>query len=271
MKNQPEKSLTRVLGQSEHATGLVKESAEELASVNTVLKDEAAQQETPPAVADAIEKSEAVEKKVEEASQKLTAVNRALEGEIKDRDLVDQELAASREQEAAARHAAFHDVLTGLPNRALFNDRLEHGFAQARRHDWSMAVMFLDLDKFKAINDTYGHDVGDLVLKPVAQRLKEATRGDDTVSRIGGDEFLFLLTEIRGEGLIAPIAEKILNAVRVPMQVLVRDIDTRLSIDASIGIAIFPKNGGTVDTLVVSADLAMYRAKKSASRYAFAT
>jgi diguanylate cyclase (GGDEF)-like protein len=266
----PARSLTKVLGQSEQVKELVKESAEELASVNTVLKQEIAAQDTPPAVADALEKSEGVEKKVEQASEKLTAVNRALEGEIRERDMLDHELAAVKEQEEAARYAAFHDVLTGLPNRALFNDRLEHGMAQAKRHGWNMAVMFLDLDKFKAINDSYGHDVGDLVLQAVAQRLKLSTRGDDTVSRIGGDEFLYLLMEIRDEKHIAPIAEKIIGAIEAPLSISVRGLDFSMTVKASIGIAIFPAHGATVDTLIISADLAMYQAKQHKSGYAFA-
>ena len=157
------KSLTKVLGQSERVNELVKESADELSSVNVVLKQELAAQDLPPGVENALEKSEAVEDKVQEASEKLTAVNRALEGEVRERDMVEHQLATAIEQEEAARYAALHDVLTGLPNRVLFNDRLEHGIAQAKRHGWTLAVMFIDLDKFKSINDTYGHDAGDAV------------------------------------------------------------------------------------------------------------
>jgi diguanylate cyclase len=262
-------SLTNVLGQSEHATELVKESAEELASVNSVLKEEIAHVD--PAVAAALEKSGEVEKKVEAASEKLTAVNRALEHEIRDRDIVDHELAAAREQEQAARHAAFHDVLTGLPNRALFNDRLEHGVAQAKRHGWALAVMFMDMDKFKAINDTHGHDIGDLVLQSVAQRLTDATRGDDTVARLGGDEFLYLLMEVRDEKSIRQIAQKIISAVQAPLTVGTHERNASFVLKASIGISIYPQHGTTVDTLIISADLAMYQAKQRGTGYAFAT
>ncbi|MEO8143106.1 MAG: GGDEF domain-containing protein [Betaproteobacteria bacterium] len=265
------RSLAKVLGQSEFATEMVKQSAAELASVNTVLKEEIAHQDQPPAVADALEKSAAVEKKVEQASEKLSAVNRALEGEIRDRDLLDHELAAAREQEQAARHAAFHDVLTGLPNRALFNDRLEHGMAQARRHGWTLAVMFMDMDRFKEINDTHGHDIGDLVLQSVAQRLTSTTRGDDTVSRLGGDEFLYLLMEVRDENSIGLIARKIIAAVEAPLTVGTHERNACFNLKASIGISIFPQHGTTVDTLIISADLAMYQAKQRRSRYAFAT
>jgi diguanylate cyclase len=262
------KSLTKVLGQSEQATSLVKESAEELSSVNDDLKRQMVGRA---GVAVALEKNAAVEQKVEEATEQLAAVNRALEGEIRDRDMVDHQLAAAREQEEAARYACFHDVLTGLPNRALFNDRLDHGFAQARRHGWTLAVMFLDLDKFKNINDTYGHDIGDVVLRMVAQRLKGVTRDDDSVCRLGGDEFLYLLAEIRDEQDVASIAQKIIKAIQAPFEVTVHGVATALTVGTSIGISIFPKHGTTVDTLIISADMAMYQAKRRKSGYAFAT
>ncbi len=264
------KSLTKVLGQTEHVKELVKESAEDLSSVNTVIKQELATKDHLPEVKSALEKSEAVESKVQDASEKLTVVNQALEGEVKDRDMVDHQLAVALEQETIARYASLHDLLTGLPNRALFNDRMEHGFAQLKRHGGTLAVMFLDLDKFKNINDTYGHDTGDIVLKTTAQRLKENTRGDDTVSRHGGDEFLYLLTEIQDEQYIAMIAEKIITALQAPCHVSANGLNFVLSIEASIGISIYPKHGTTADALIKSADQAMYRAKQKESRYAFA-
>jgi len=264
------KSLTKLLEANEYVKDLVKESAEELSLVITGIKHALANRDPLPGVAIAVEKSEAVESKLQDASEKLTVVNRALEGEVRERGLVDHQLAASIEQEEGARYAAFHDVLTGLPNRALFNDRLEHGIAQAKRHGWTLAVMFIDLDKFKSINDTYGHDAGDIVLLTTARRLKENTRGDDTVSRHGGDEFLYLLTEIHNEKDIAMIAEKIIKTIQVPCQVSVRDLKISPSIGACIGISIFPKNGTTADTLVKRADEAMYRAKQHKSGYSFA-
>lgn len=265
------RSLSKVLGQSEHVKDLVEECAEDLSSVNTVLKHELAEQDLQPAVEDALEKNQAVATKVDKASGELTAVNRALEGEIRERRLLDHRFAAAKEQQVAAHHASFHDVLTGLPNRALFNDRLEHGFAQAKRHGWALAVLFLDLDKFKSINDLHGHEAGDRVLQAVALRLRDNTRDEDTVSRLGGDEFLYLLTEIRDEGNIALIAQKIIKAIQVPISVTVLDISLSLRIKPSVGISIYPRHGTTVDTLIISADLAMYKAKQSESGYAFAT
>lgn len=264
------KSLTKLLEENEYVKDLVKESAEELSLVITGIKHALANRDPLPGVEIALDKSEAVERKLHDASEKLTVVNRALEGEVRERGLVDHQLAASIEQEEGARYAAFHDVLTGLPNRALFNDRLEHGIAQAKRHGWTLAVMFVDLDKFKSINDTYGHDAGDIVLQTTARRLKENTRGDDTVSRHGGDEFLYLLTEIHNEKDIAMIAEKIIKTIQVPCDVSVRDIKISPSIGACIGISIFPKNGTTAYTLVKRADEAMYLAKQNKCGYSFA-
>ena len=266
----PGKSLSDVLDQSEHVNNLVKESAKELSSVNTAIKQELATQDVPATVANVIEKSEAVESKVQEASDQLTMVNQALEVEVRERIIVDHQLAAAIEQKDVAQHAALHDALTGLSNRALFNDRLEHGIAQVTRHGGKLAVMFVDLDKFKSVNDMHGHAVGDDVLRITAQRLKEQFRDADTVSRHGGDEFLCLLTEFQNESNIGMIAEKIIKAMQVPCNVKVRDISVSLKIGASIGIAIFPQDGNTSEALVKSADEAMYEAKKSEARCVFA-
>jgi len=263
-------SLSKVLDQSKHVNRLVKESAEELSSVNTAIKQELVNEDVLPTVANVIEKSEAVESKVQEASDKLTVVNQALKIEIQERIIVDSELASAIEQKEVAQDAALHDALTGLPNRALFNDRLEHGIAQAKRHGGKLAVMFIDLDKFKNVNDTHGHDVGDIVLQTVAQRLKGHFRDEDTVSRHGGDEFLCLLTDIQKESNIAMIAKKIIKGIQASCNVNVRDVKVNANIGASIGIAIFPQDGTTAEMLVKRADEAMYRAKKSKSKYLFA-
>ena len=262
----PAKSLTHVLVQSERVKNMVEEAAEDLSSVNTVLKQELVDRDSLPEVGHAIQKSETVEIKVQDAAEELSNVNKALESEVKERHLLEHQLAAAVKQEQAARHASFHDPLTGLPNRVLFNDRLEHALAQAKRHDWTMAVMFMDLNGFKGINDTYGHDIGDCVLRIVSERLKENTRDDDTVSRHGGDEFLYLLMEVENEEDIASIAQNILNVIQVPCDVG----GHHLIISASIGISIFPKDGTIADTLVKRADKAMYHAKQTKSGYAFA-
>jgi len=266
LDSRPAQSLTQVLKDNELVRGMVKESADELASVNLVLNEELSDDSRLPEVDMALEKSEAVEVKVQEASEKLSRVNRGLEKEVQERHNLEQELTKVIEQQKDALHASLHDALTGLPNRVLFNDRLEHGIEQAKRHGWTLAVMFLDLDKFKSINDSYGHEAGDAVLLTIANRLTETTRTDDTISRHGGDEFLYLLMEISDEQDAATVAKKIIQAVQAPCVVS----GGELSVNTSIGISIYPRDGTTVDDLIRNADGAMYRAKKSQSGYAFA-
>ncbi len=264
-KGERAKSLTKALVQSARVKHMVEEAAEELSSVNTVLKQELTDRHSLPEIDNAIQNNEAIEIKVQDAAEELSLVNKALENEVRERHLLEHQLSVSEKQEEAARHASFHDSLTGLPNRALFNDRLEHGLAQAKRHNWILAVMFMDLDGFKSINDTYGHDIGDSVLQTISQRLKENTREDDTVSRHGGDEFLYLLMEVRDERDIIFIVENILKVIQAPCVVGTHE----LAISASIGISLFPKDGNSVESLVQSADKAMYHAKQTKSGYAF--
>jgi diguanylate cyclase (GGDEF)-like protein len=264
------KSLTKVLDKSEHIKDMVEECADDLSSVNSVLKQGLAGIDTLPDVGNALVKSGTVEAKVQEAAEELSIVNQALEEELRERQMLENQLVAVKAREEAARHAAFHDPLTGLPNRVLFSDRLEHGIAQAKRHGWTMAVMFVDLNDFKSINESYGHDVGDIVLKIIAQRLKNGIRADDTVSRHGGDEFLYLLMEIRDERDITPIVEKLIQAIQEPCDVSIRDLVISPMVSASVGISIYPRNGIIPDALIKSADKAMFRAKRLRSGYAFA-
>jgi diguanylate cyclase (GGDEF)-like protein len=264
------KFLTQVLGQSEHIHVLIKQSAEELSSVRTGIKRALADSDPLPGVKSALDKNETVIRRLQDASEKLTAVNQALRIEIRDRTMVDHQLAAAVEQEEGSRSAALHDKLTALPNRVLFGDRLEHGIAQAKRHRWILAVMFVDLDKFKSINDTYGHQAGDAVLQTVAMRLKHTTRNDDTISRFGGDEFLCVLTELHEQNEIAMIAAKILKAIQAPCDLRVGDVIVNPCLGASIGISVFPKDGDSAATLIKRADEAMYGAKENKSGFAFA-
>jgi two-component system cell cycle response regulator len=152
-----------------------------------------------------------------------------------------------------------HDSTTGLPNRDLFDDRLTHAIALAKRHTWMLAVMFLDLDRFKCINDSHGHAVGDGVLKEVAKRLLQHTRDEDTVCRNGGDEFLYLLMNPQGSEDIERIAGALLKTIGQPIDMG----GLQLVVKASIGIAVYPKNGTTGEQLIRNADTAMYRAKKT--------
>jgi two-component system cell cycle response regulator len=152
-----------------------------------------------------------------------------------------------------------HDSTTGLPNRDLFDDRLTHAIALAKRHTWTLAVMFLDLDRFKFINDTHGHAVGDGVLKEIAKRLLQHTRDEDTVCRNGGDEFLYLLMNPQGSKNIEQIAATLLKTIGQPIDMG----DLQPVVKASIGIAVYPDNGTIGEQLIRNADTAMYRAKKS--------
>lgn len=154
---------------------------------------------------------------------------------------------------------ALHDALTGLPNRRLLMDRLSLAIAHARRNKGSMAVMYLDLDGFKQINDTLGHDAGDTLLGMVAGRLVAAVREVDTVARLGGDEFVIALWGLsHGDGVDMPVS-KVLQAVSRPYSIQGHDV----SMTASVGVGIYPTHGGEAEMLMKSADLALYEAKRA--------
>ncbi|WP_305041005.1 putative bifunctional diguanylate cyclase/phosphodiesterase [Geoalkalibacter sp.] len=160
--------------------------------------------------------------------------------------------------EKTIEYMAFYDPLTGLANKRLFLDRLEHALPQARRAQRFPAVLFLDLDRFRNVNDTLGHAAGDQLLKEVGRRLQLTLRKDDTVARLGGDEFLILLPNIRQAEDAAQVAEKIIAALRLPFDIH----GFELHLAASIGIAIFPFDGETTDGLLKNADTALNRAKE---------
>jgi diguanylate cyclase (GGDEF)-like protein len=169
-----------------------------------------------------------------------------------------RELAERIRAEEAVRRLAYHDTLTGLPNRTLFNDRLGVALAHARRNKQRVAVMLLDLDHFKGVNDTLGHSVGDQLLKAVGDRLVSVMRESDTVCRMGGDEFLLLLPELAEPGHANNVAGRILQVIRQPF-VLGRHV---LRVTTSAGFAIYPDDAEEGDDLVKKADAAMYRAKE---------
>jgi diguanylate cyclase (GGDEF)-like protein/PAS domain S-box-containing protein len=175
-----------------------------------------------------------------------------LEGTIE--DITERKRAEERVQ-----FLAYYDALTGLPNRTLLHDRLEKALASARRRNEKVALLFLDLDRFKTINDSLGHTFGDLLLQDVAERLKRWARAQDTVARIGGDEFLIVLTAIRHISDAAIAAERIMDAMVPEFQVQGRSF----SISCSIGISMFPEHGTDGETLIKNADAAMYCAKES--------
>ena len=163
-------------------------------------------------------------------------------------------------------HLAHHDNLTELPNRILFYDRLNQEIKKARRHKESVAVLFLDLDGFKTINDTLGHDSGDTLLREAAGRIVTCVRDSDTVARIGGDEFTVILSSIPTRESIVNVAKKIVEAIADPF--MLNGKNCRITV--SIGIALYPDNGETAEQLLKIADAAMYLAKNSGkNRYRF--
>lgn len=167
--------------------------------------------------------------------------------------------ALKRQQaEATIRYQAFHDLLTGLPNRTLFNDRLPLALANAQRQTGLLAVMFLDLDRFKTINDTLGHAIGDLLLQAVAQRLSTCLREGDTIARWGGDEFTLLLPQIYSPEDAAKAAQRIIQALKPAFYLEGHE----LHISSSMGIAIYPQDGEDAQTLLKNADAALYRVKE---------
>ncbi|WP_114970838.1 diguanylate cyclase domain-containing protein [Rhodoferax ferrireducens] len=156
-------------------------------------------------------------------------------------------------------HRAMHDSLTSLPSRRLLDDRIQQALTVAKRDKTQVALMFLDLDKFKPVNDSFGHDVGDLLLQQAAARMVECVRESDTVARIGGDEFIVLLRSVADAHDACAVAEKIRAAVSLPFELA----GHRLSISCSIGIALFPEHGSDSFALSRNADMAMYRAKET--------
>ena len=169
------------------------------------------------------------------------------------------DITEAHEKDEQIRHQAYHDALTGLPNRLLLQDRLEHAVEIARRKKSEIAVMFVDLDRFKTVNDSLGHNIGDQLLIQTSQRLSMCLRKSDTVSRLGGDEFVVLLSDFDDPVEIADVAEKLIKSVSEPMTLKGHEVH----VGASIGIALFPRDGDAPTALMKNADTAMYRAKSS--------
>ncbi|MFH1061131.1 MAG: EAL domain-containing protein [Pseudomonadota bacterium] len=173
-----------------------------------------------------------------------------------------RELGRAEEQIDQLAYLALHDPLTSLPNRAYFYQRLQAALAHARRRRVGLALLYLDLDNFKTINDSLGHGVGDRLLCEIASRLKECLRTEDAVARLGGDEFILLLTDVTDNDGAEVVARRILGHVAQPLQVGGHE----LQVSVSIGITVYPQDGLDSETLVKNADLAMYRAKEQGKR-----
>jgi diguanylate cyclase (GGDEF)-like protein/PAS domain S-box-containing protein len=228
----------------EHGTALRSVSGEISQSIG-VIQDITQQYNTEQNLREA---RDTLESMVKSRTRKLADTVRQLEDEIKERKKITAELD----------FLANHDALTGLPSLRLCKDRLDHSLAEARRQRQMSAVMFLDLDGFKAINDQHGHEFGDLVLKATADRIKNEIRETDTVARIGGDEFVVILSSVPEIAIAKRIAGSLVQKISEPLSV--ESTDVRVSV--SIGIALYPENGDTAEALIRSADKAMYRIKR---------
>lgn len=189
-----------------------------------------------------------LEKRVEERTAELAETNKVLQEEIAEREKTQAEI----------KYLAYYDHLTGLPNRSLAMDRLSQAILFAQRARRPLAVMFLDIDNFKIVNDTVGHTQGDELLSDVGRRLKESVRAVDTIARVGGDEFIIIVQDLEDENAVHDIANRILNSFKMPFAL--KDIEHYVT--ASIGIALYPADGSDADTLINNADIAMYKAKK---------
>ena len=278
--------LENALKKSQEVKDKVEKCAIELSTVNETVKKEMAAGITLQQAEEALAQSERVEDKVQECAGELDEVNNVLAQEIDGRDKLNRELietlqelsstpnilstpqdilAIAHEVVAEAKQRTLRDFATGIPNRLLFNARLEQAIALAKRRSWVLAIMFIDLDRFKLINDTHGHAMGDRVLQIVAQRLHEQVRSEDTVCRYGGDEFLYLLVNPQGMDNIQRIAHKVFDRIS---QILIID-GLALTVEPSIGIALYPDDGSTGHEVVTKADAAMYRAKEKKAGYIF--
>lgn len=272
-------ALDLALEQSHEVKAKVEAVADDLATANDIVKQKIAGGTTLLSAHKTLLAGTTVESQVQEVADDLHEVTETLAQGIDDLErtevaltesreiLADTQaaLAISQEEERDARRRALHDSMTGLPNRDLFDDRLSKTISLAARHGWTLAVMFLDLDGFKVINDTHGHAAGDSILKEVARRLSLHLRDEDTVCRNGGDEFLYLLVNPQGAENIDRIAGHVSANIAKPIAVGSR----QCFVTASVGVAVYPVDGATGDELIRNADTAMYRAKKRGDRSAF--
>ncbi len=238
----------------EQSTTLRSASGEVLQSIG-VLQDITEQTNIEQSLREARDSLEAM---VKSRTRKLAATVKQLESEIREREKIAAELD----------FLANHDALTGLPSLRLCKDRLDHSLAEARRNRQMSAVMFLDLDGFKEVNDEHGHEFGDLVLKATADRIKAGIRETDTVARIGGDEFVIISSSLPEVKIAERIAASLIQQIARPIHIE----NARVVISASIGISVYPENGTTAEELIRAADKAMYRIKhQGKNNYGFVT
>ncbi len=276
--------LKKALKKNQGVRKKIENCAVELSTVNETVKNKMRAGITLRQAKKALVQSERVENQVQDCAVKLDEVNKTLEQEIDGHNKRDGEfreiveklsamestlsntqdaLASANQAVEEAKQLSLQDAATGIPNRELFNVRIEQAIALAKRNNWVLAVMFIDLDRFKLINDTYGHAVGDKVLQEVAQRMEGRVRCEDTLCRYGGDEFLYLLVNPQSLESIQRVAEEMFGRIAQP--VIIDDLT--LTVEPSIGIALYPDDGDTDLELVANADAAMYRAKKTKAGY----
>lgn len=185
------------------------------------------------------------------------------QGEVLNFVCLKEDITQKKQIQSDLEHKATHDILTGLPNFHLGKDRLKNCMARARRENNKVAVLFIDLDGFKAVNDTFGHSAGDWVLQEVAIRLRQSIREIDTISRIGGDEFIVIVSDISLNTDIESVANKIINSLKQPFIDIEKTSSHQITIGSSIGIAIYPEHGTDIDQLIKHADAAMYSIKRN--------
>lgn len=202
---------------------------------------------------------EQLEQRVEERTQELKKTNIQLKQEVTERRAVERELTVHKENLVRLAH---YDNLTSLPNRVLFNEILNKSIENAKKKDLNLGILFIDLDRFKTINDALGHSTGDAVLKEMAARFNKLMRSNDILARLGGDEFIVLLNEIEDTEIATTIAQNILNAASEPVKVGTHEF----FISTSIGICMFPRDGESLEDLQKNADMAMYKAKRQGGR-----
>lgn len=263
-------SLIRVLDQSEQIKIDVEQCAEDLATVNSELKKELGGEPLRPSVELAIQKSESIEDKVDEAAADLTNVNQALKTEVKERVVLERELIDVKQQERATRNASLHDPLTSLPNRGLFDDRLEQALAQAKRNSRTLAVMFIEVHERHDTGNTQDSVLNEKELLSIVSRLENMKRDDDTLTRHGDREFLYLRAELTSETDASAIAEEIIQCLCTSDKVEGTGLAPVADLKPFVGIAVFPRDGATAAALVGSADEARHRAKQTTKGHSFA-
>ncbi len=197
-----------------------------------------------------------------ELSRSRTQLEFALDELSQQNARLQVEIAERHHAEARVRHTAMHDPLTGIPNRLMFMERLDRAISRASRKHGSFALAYLDIDGFKPVNDTYGHQVGDQLLVDISKRLTDRLRGADTVARLGGDEFGLILDEMGDAQVALRVAQSLVASLQAPFVLRGDDGDINVEISASVGLAMYPDHADKPDALIHAADEAMYRIKR---------